>query len=344
MGSTTGLFAARDAYSLYLEARHHWNERTPESIREAIRCLEKAVLIDGTFALACAAMADCYSILMEYGVLSPREGMTAARLASGRALNHDPELAESLTSAALVRQMDLDWRSAEQGFKAAIEAHPGYPVARQRYALFLAWTGREAKSRREIEEAASLDPESPAVLTSAAWIDYYYGRFREAAEGASATLREHPEFTSAEAVLGSALVQAGRADEAVTALKKALDRAPQNVSIHSLLTYALARAGKGQEAETSWGDLNRRSEGQYVSPFYQAIALIGLERTPEALAALSQAEAERCPQLVYLGSDPIFAPLRGESAFTDLLDRIGLPAGEEHAGAAGRAGSKEEVA
>lgn len=344
MGSTTGLFAARDAYSMYLEARHHWNKRTPESIREAIRCLERAVVIDGTFALACAALADCYSILMEYGVMSPREGMMAARLASGRALHQDPDLAESLTSAALVRQMDLDWASAEVEFQAAIQAHPGYAVARQRYALLLAWTGREEESRREIDEARSLDADSPAVPTSAAWIDYYFDRSEDAVDTASATLDEHPDFTSAEAVLGSALVQDERPEEGASVLERALQRAPQNVSIHSLLAYSLARSGKGPEAETSWADLNRKSGIQYVSPFYQAIALIGLERHADALAALSKAETERCPQLVYLGIDPIFAPLRPEPEFTGLLGRMGLPGGGTPGRSTGAVSVKEGVA
>jgi len=135
---------------------------------------------------------------MEYGVLSPKEGLTAARLASGRALNHAPDLAESLTSAALVRQMALDWNAAETEFKAAIAAHPGYGMARQRFALFLSWMGRWDESRRQMKTALALGRHSPVIAASAAWIEYYQGSFQEAAKAARTALSQHPGFTSAE--------------------------------------------------------------------------------------------------------------------------------------------------
>jgi serine/threonine-protein kinase len=116
MATNSDPLEGREAYSPYQSARARWNQRRPGAIREAIPLLERAIALDGTFALACAALADCYSILMDYGVISPVQGLTAARLAAGRALDRGPELAESLTAAALVRQMDLDWSSAGTEF------------------------------------------------------------------------------------------------------------------------------------------------------------------------------------------------------------------------------------
>jgi serine/threonine-protein kinase len=313
-----------DAFSLYLQARSEWNRRTPSSLRAAIRHLEQAIAQDGNFPLACAALADCYSILLDYGVLSPREGLTQARLASGRALHWGPTRAESLTAAALVRQMDLDWPAAETELLAAIEAHPGYAVARQRYALFLAWMGRFGEARVEIEIARTLEAHAPAVATSDAWIEYYRGAAQAAIRKASEVLNRYPEFISARAVLALSLIREGMASKAEQVLAACIDEREENVSLLAILAYAMGKNGRWEEAEAILQRLRDRTGFRYVSPYYVAVALMGLGRLEAALGALETAERERSPQVVYLGVESIFDPLRSEPEFQNLLGRARL--------------------
>jgi serine/threonine-protein kinase len=314
-----------DAFSLYLQARSEWNRRTPSSIRKAIRYLEKAISLDGAAPLACAALADCYSILLDYGVISPKEGLTQARLASGRALHKGPDQVESLTSAALVRQMDLDWPAAETEFLAAIQAHPGYAIARQRYALFLAWMGRSDQARREIEVAGTLEPHSPAISASSAWIEYFGRDYPQAIHQARAVLDRHPGFASAQAVLASALVQAGEPDQAVEILGDVTVQNEENVSILALRAYALAQNGEPEPEEEILEKLRGWSGTRYVSPYYLAVGLMGAGRTKEALEELRGAETQRSPQLAYLLREPIFDPLRDHPEFVSLLARLRFP-------------------
>ncbi len=325
MGSGANSSTSGDAFSLYLQARCEWGRRTPASIRKAIRHLERAIALNGSFSLACAALADCYSILMDYGVLSPEEGMTQARLAAGRALLKGPDLAESLTSAALVRQMDLDWEAAEAEFDAAIRAHPGYAVARQRFALFLAGMGRWEESRRQVEVARTLDPHSPVIAASAAWIDYYQGRLLPSIRASESILSRHPGFPSAAACLASSLAQDGRAEAAADVLEESLGAGPDNVSLLALLAYVQGRKGGEEEAGITLARLLRLAGHRYVSPYYRALPLLGMSRKQEAQAALEEAEAERSPQLVSLGVDPVFAPIRAHPSFQRLLARLRLP-------------------
>ena len=260
--------------------------------------------------------------------------MTQARLAAGRALHRGPNLAESLTSAALVRQMDLDWSTAEVEFREAIQTHPGYALARQRYGLFLGWMRRWEESRRELDAAQALDPHSPAIAASPAWIDYYQGRSQDAIQTARRVLDRHPGFSSAQAVqslaediASLALVQSGRTAEAAEGLDAARSGEEENVSLLSLTAYARGRNGDVKAAEAHLETLRDWAETRYVSPYYVAVSLLGLGRNTEALEALERAEEERSPQLVYLASEPIFDPLRGKPAFEALLERLRLPDG-----------------
>jgi len=325
MHPTSNIQVGEETFSLYLQARSEWNRRTPSAIRKAIRYLEKAITLEGTFALACAALADCYTILMEYGVLSSREGLTQARLAAGRALHKGPAMAEALTSAALVRQMDLDWPAAEAAFKAAVDAHPGYATARQRYGLFLAWMKRFDESKREMDAAGTLDPHSPAVAASRAWLEYYRGDFPSAVRTAGRAVDLYPGFSSAEVVLGLSLIQVERASEAAAVLGNALSREEENVSVLSLLSYARAREGALKEAETLLDRLRDWAGTRYVSPYYLAVPMEGLGLKADTMRALEAAERERSPQLAYLASEPIFDPLRTQPEFQALLNRLRLP-------------------
>jgi len=339
--SVPGSKSGDEAFSLYLEARSEWNRRTPSAIRKAIRYLEKAISLNGSFALASAALADCYSILLDYGILSPKEGLMRARLAAGRALHQGPNLAEALTAAAMVRQMDLDWNTAEQEFQAAIRAHPGYAVARQRYGLFLAWMGRGEEARREMAAARTLDPHAPAIAASAAWIDYYQGRFPEAIRAAEKTLARHPGFASAQAVLALALLKEGRGSEATEILADALSGEQENVSLLSLLANARAQDGDEASASGLVEKLRDWAETRYVSPYYLAVAHLGSGDRASAISALEQAERERSPQLVYLAAEPIFESVREEEAFRALLGRLRFPNLSE---GAPRTDAREEVA
>jgi predicted Zn-dependent protease len=221
--------------------------------------------------------------------------------------------------------MDLDWPSAEAEFRAAIQRHPGYPIARQRYGLFLAWMGRWDESIREIEAARTLDPHSPAISASAAWIAYYRRDFPDAIRAAQKAVAQYPGFSSSEVVLALSLVQSGRPEEASAVLGDAFSREEENVSLLSLLSFARAREGRAADAEALLDKLRDWTKTRYVSPYYLAVPLLGLGREAETMRALEAAERERSPQLVYVATEPIFSPWRGRPEFQALLKRLRLP-------------------
>jgi Tfp pilus assembly protein PilF len=336
MGFDTPPVAAAAARALYLQARVLWNRRTPAAIKEAIRQLQRAIVLDGPFPLASAALADCFSLLLDYGIVSPGEGLTAARLAAGRALHHAPHLPESHTASALVRHMDLDWKGAEAEFRAAIQVHPGYAPARQRYALFLIGMGRYLESRREMDRALALDPHTPAISASLAWVEYYGGRFSHAVEAAQETLTRHPEFSAAQAALASALVQLGQPGRAASLLESSLSREPENVALLALLCSARAAEGSAEEARILLGRLRGSSSRRHVSPYYLAMALLGTEGEEGALRALEDAVTEGSPQLAYLAVEPGFSALRNREPFQAIVRRIDIPAGISPMGAGPR--------
>jgi TolB-like protein/Flp pilus assembly protein TadD len=312
------------AYTLYLRGRARWNDRTPAAVRRAVEHFRRATVLDPDFAHAWAGLADSYAILIEYGLLAPQEGLPAARFAASRALELGGKLAEAHTSVALVEQLEWNWEGAEAEFRRAIELNPAYTVARQRFALLLAWLGRVEESRQQLERAAELDPVSPIIAIAQSWIEYYAGNPERVIILARETLDEHTGFVQARLPLALALVATNRAGEAVMEIERMMSDAGDTSPLIALHAYALGRAGDESSAERVIETLRERATTEYVSPYYLAVALLGSSASPAVIAELNRAVRERSPQLAYLGADPVFDPVRSDASFERILEQTRL--------------------
>jgi hypothetical protein len=82
------------SYDGYLKGRYLHHRRTPEHMAQSIQCFENALAADENSALAHAGLADAYSLIMDYGLMSPANGMTPAKNNAERAIALDSDLAE----------------------------------------------------------------------------------------------------------------------------------------------------------------------------------------------------------------------------------------------------------
>jgi hypothetical protein len=72
-------------------------------------------------------------------------------------------------------------------------------------------------------------------------------------------------------------------------------------------------------------DLKNAARRRHVSPYFFALAHVGMGENGSAFAWLEQAYQERSGWLVNLNIDPALDPLRSDPRFADLLQRVGLP-------------------
>jgi TolB-like protein len=59
-----------EAYKDYLQARYHWNKRTPPAMKKSIELYQQATEKDPDFALAFAGFAEAYNMGNNFGVIS----------------------------------------------------------------------------------------------------------------------------------------------------------------------------------------------------------------------------------------------------------------------------------
>lgn len=324
-----------EAYDLYLRARHEWNRRTATSLVRSADMLKQVLELDPRFALAWAALADAYVSLGVYGAQAPADVMPAARHAAEEALRINSTLGEALAALGSYHAAhDLDFRSAERAFSAAMEMNPQYTTAPQWYALnALVPQRRFAEAEKLMARACELDPLSPIMTVSLGVLEYYKGDYALTVELCDDVLALHPRFGIAFFFQGLALEQLGRMDDAIAALQKSVELSDWSTEAVAGLAHAYAAAGREAEARKLLDTLEREAARRYVSPSFVAQVHVALGDHDRALALLDRARTLRSVDLLWVGVRPTFAPLHDDPRFVQLLSALGLDRTDQPASA-----------
>ena len=311
------------AYQLYLRGRFHWNRRSPDDFRAAIRFFQQAIAIDPGYALAFTGLADCYSLLPIYDRSSnATETIPQAKTAALRALAIDGNLAEAQASLGLILGIfEFDWVAAERQYQRAIELSPNSPVPHQWYGEMLVNAGRFEEGLAEGRRAVDLDPLSQVANLALGIQLNSARRYDEAIETLQGTLALGRSFADTNYFLFEAYANKEMYQDAVEvyARQKLLDGE----------SAAEVDEFKEAFAKGSWlGFLRHRIrsfEGQGPTvPEEIASFCARVGDLDRAFYWLEKSYAGRSARLTHLKVDARYDNLRADPRFTDLLRRIGL--------------------
>ncbi|HUI05594.1 MAG TPA: tetratricopeptide repeat protein [Verrucomicrobiae bacterium] len=321
---TKPITANAEAYRLYVQGRYLWNQRTSDSLKKAADYLEQAVGKDPNFALAYAALADCYLVLPGYTGTPAKQSMPKARAAALRALELDNTLGEAHAALGSIKQSwDWDWPGAEAEFKRAIELNPNYATAHLWYSILLRCLGRFDEAIREIRRAQDLDPVSPVIGMNVGGVLVYDRRPQEAITEFRKVVELSPDFPSVHETLGDAYIMAGMFTEAIAELQTMRRLTGSSPDGLGDLGYAYAVSGRTNEAHEVLHDLMGFLQRGYDVRYLVAWVHNGLGDRDEALAWLEQAIEAR-EDVSDLKIIPFLDNLRSDPTFIALLKKVGL--------------------
>ncbi len=314
----------REAYQAYLRGRYMASKYTEGGMKKAIEYFRQAIDIDPAFALAYAGLAVAYWNVSAVQ-FAPTEVMPKAREAAYKALEIDPQLAESHAAVALVK-MAYEWdrAEAERQFHLAIQLNPGYATMYQWHGWHLALMGRLEESIVELKRAQELDPLSE--INTYIGLSHYWARQYDTAVGEfRKALELYPDFWLPHLYLGWTNLQQGlitRAGEELTEAFR-LENSPWTLAS---LAHASAVSGDQARAREFLADLRKRAGRQFVAPYFVARIFTGLGEKEQAFAWLEKAYEVRDECLTWLKVDPTMDRLHADPRYPDLLRRLGLPA------------------
>ncbi|HKQ06521.1 MAG TPA: protein kinase [Blastocatellia bacterium] len=310
-----------EASKWYYRGLYYWKWRDEKNIRIAIDCFNQAIRLAPAFAKAHAGLADCYVLLstVAYGPpLTTKEAMTKAKAAALAALEIDDSLCEAHTSLGTVLlKYDWNWQEAEREFKQAISIKPNYAPAHLYYSYLLSLMGRWSESIVESETAKELEPFSPMSNINLARALYFARQYDRAAGSLLKYLEENPDDAKALNVIGFIYQQKGMSKSAIESFEKLYSLS--KVYGAAPLGYAYAMAGRRADALRILSELDELSKQTTIPPQEKAIIYIGLGDKDETSLLLQEACRERFTSLPFLIIDPVFASLRSDPRFADLL-------------------------
>jgi tetratricopeptide (TPR) repeat protein len=174
------------------------------------------------------------------------------------------------------------------------------------------------------EQAEKLDPLA-LVYTVEVSIPYIWMRRQKdrALQQCNKALEMDPNFAWAYFIRAWAQMDAGDWNAAIADYEKARSLADTPSAIGAL-GYTYARAGKVREAENLLHDLEELSTQRYVTPWAQALIVVGLGQTDGAFEWLNKMYEERSMFVTFLKMEPLYDQLRSDPRFTELLKKVGF--------------------
>jgi TolB-like protein/DNA-binding winged helix-turn-helix (wHTH) protein/Tfp pilus assembly protein PilF len=314
-----------DAYEAYLKGRYFWNKRTADGLSKAKAYFDEAAAKAPDYAPAYSGLADTYALLgdWQYGVMSSREALPAAKAAAIKALALDDSLGEAHTSLGFVLSgFDWDWSAAEKEFRRAIDLNPGYATAHHWYAWHLSLMGRHRDAIAEMRKARSVDPLSLIINADLAEILLIAHFDDESMQQSRRTIDMDPDFALAHNQLAEASLRKQMRDDAVREFQTAFRLSPGSPLYAANLARAYASSGKRADAEQLLQRLKEGASAAYSNAAEVAMVYAALGDKNQAMAWLERGFSERFNPGVLLR--PGFDSLRADPRFQDLVNRVGL--------------------
>jgi adenylate cyclase len=318
-----------DAHDSYLLGKQHWWTFTPEGLGKAKRHLERAIELDPSYADAHAGLASMYLVAGGGGVnlFSTADAMGLARSSAERAIALDPFHGEAYGTLGLVQCWYYwEWEKAEDSVRRGVEVDPNSSHAWGSFAHVMDALGKHSESTYGSDRFVELDPLQQVTLNNASIHYCHAGRLTEAMEFAQRSWELHPESWMSAYAVAYVHLCTGEYDKAMSYLDPVKDQLRATYAA-SILAYLLARVGREKEFEAEVTELKVQAAEGRATWTEVAVAYMGADDAERALEYLEMAPDQRPPgnnYTAWIGTLPLFDPIREDSRFQDVLNRIGL--------------------
>ena len=241
------------AYDYYLRGRQYYQIHR-KSLEYARQMFNRAIETDPDYARAYAGVADSCSLLYMY--FDAREfNLKQADIASAKALELEPDLAEAHVARGLAVSLSKRFREAEAEFETAMKLDPKLFEASYWFGRALLAEGRFQEAAKMFERASALRPEdyqAPNFLAQA------YNSLGMADEGAAANKRSirlmeerlalNPADARASNLLAATYANFGDVEKAMDYAERSLAIDPDDAMLLYNVACTYALLGKKDDA------------------------------------------------------------------------------------------------
>jgi tetratricopeptide (TPR) repeat protein len=320
-----------EAYNLYLKGRYHWNKSNPEDIGKAIKNFEEAISIDPGFALPYCALSYCYSFMGSTALIPPAEAFPKAKDFTLKAIELDPNHAESHLSLATIKFFhNWDFEGAEISLKKAVGLSLNSSLINQVYGWFLIAKGDFEQAIEKMEQAVALDPLSMPLMSNLADAYSFAGRFDEALAQYDKIIEMDPSFRRGFEGRGMIFLATGDYEKAILDFQQYHKLIGNPLKGLSSLGHAYAAAGHTEKAMECLEKIRERerTEPGVILDMDYAFLYSGLKDFDQAFFYLNKTYEQRigiaCLGMIFCIRYPMLKELKTDPRFKELTGKMGM--------------------
>jgi DNA-binding winged helix-turn-helix (wHTH) protein/Tfp pilus assembly protein PilF len=320
--------ANREAEDWFLKGRFYWNERTPESLNQAVDAFTQAIVHDPKYADAYMGLADCYNLMREFSVLPDREAYDRALVAAQKAVQFDDSSSEAHASLAFVLfNGKWDAQAADREYRRAIALDPNNVKAHHWYATFLNGLRLRQRALDEIEVARRLDPNSRSILADKGMLLVDAGHRQEGVQLLTQLETVEPDFISPHRYLRMTYLNAGDYPGYLRESRREaqLQHNDSSSEVAEAAEQGYAAGGASAMFGRQLEKQKKLYQGGKLSPIWVADTSARMGRTGEAMKYLNLCYESRCSDMLNINNDAGLQTLYGLPEFQQLIAKIGLP-------------------
>jgi tetratricopeptide (TPR) repeat protein len=314
-----------EAYRLWLQGRHAWEQLTPAAVANARDCFEAALSRDPRFPLPYVGMAELLFDAGQLGLFPPAEIIKKAKEAVLAALALNDRLGEAYALlGALHGVLEYNWSAAEDCFQRALDLSPGSGEVLRRFAwYYLVPQLKIPEALEQLKRASARDPLSPTVHS-------FYGLtlitardFERAVEECRIALELAPGLYAARWFLGSSLIMSGRIEEGLRECTEVYEHGGLGAMATGGMGTIYGMIGRMKESRKMLSELSDTARTTWVPPLAFAWACLG-SKDEKVFEWLDKAIDERDPAVTHMPSMPIYDGVREHPRFRQLLTKMNL--------------------
>ena len=229
-----------EAYDYYLRGRDYYWKLNRKDVEFAIKMYEKALDIDGDYALAYAGLADAYVFKYEAYIDRSLAVLDEAGRSSQKALKIDPQLPEAHRSLGRVFMFKKMTEDAIREFEKAIHLRPNFYDACRTLGWIYEELGNFDEAIRWTQKTLEIRPLDKEALLLLGITYYDQRHYDQALETFTKAADVAPDYSTAFYYIGSTYLRMGKFDLALERFQKCIDAGcDPNVYLDSGWIYIL---------------------------------------------------------------------------------------------------------
>jgi TolB-like protein/Tfp pilus assembly protein PilF len=253
------------AYDLYLLGKHHFRKHDQPGFEKAIEYYKQALEVDPEFALAYSSLTDAYIFLADFGNMSKKEAVELALISANKALELDPNNAESHVAMGFVQRALGNLKKQKHHLELALNLNPKSINVLNKIVNFYEDNYQFDLAFELSKKALEMDPLSIVTIRQNISLYISMSKFDKAQLLIDKLLAQDPNDSNAFESWGDLFISKGKPHLAIDKYARAHELRPDDIYMASRIVRCALQMNDLKLAE-HWLQQarNRGSQGQWT--------------------------------------------------------------------------------